>query len=69
MRVYKLLTHRMVNNLGVVIDKLNKFAVVVRTNDGLCIMTYSNDISIKSKIEKICSAYIGIDYSLEIIGD
>lgn len=67
-RVYKLSTHRMVCNLEVVVDKLNDYAVIVRIDDRLCVITCNNDILSKSKIENICLAFMGRDYSLETVG-
>lgn len=67
-RVYKLSTHRMACNLDVVVDKLNDYAVIVRIDDRVCIITCNNDILSKSKIENTCLAFMGRDYSLEIVG-
>lgn len=67
-RVYKLSTHRSVCSLDTVIDNLNDYAVIVRIDDMLCIITCDNDILSKSNIENTCLAIMGRDYSLETVG-
>lgn len=58
----------MVCNLDVVVDNLNDYAVIVRIDDRLCIITCNNDILSKSNIENTCLACMGRDYSLETVG-
>lgn len=54
--------------MDVIVDKLNDYAVIVRIDDRLCIITCNNDILSKSNIENTCLAIMGRDYSLETVG-